>query len=348
MEGAPSVRAGALPGLDTVRFLLAINVLLVHTTSDALFNPGFRPTAFFVLSGYVVSYRLLLETQTTGAINLRAFYRRRAWRLLPSYYAVVFVGAVILPLCGVTAPSPPALLSILLLAPQLLHAYHWPAGVLFPLWSIGVEQMFYAVFPLLLRRVPLVRVCLGVIAGWTLLSALAFALNSPLLPLLRVMRFECMAVGGLAAWLVVNRSRWLRLVYHRAAEITAIALALVGSVVPFAVPLADLILSVIIAVFLVNLSTHPQPQLRLEWRWSRAAGHLSYGLYLWHVPVFACLWQIMDGIPLLLATVVVSLLVAWISYEIIERPLRERGSLSRHKGASRPHPAVTMQNEFML
>src|SRR5687767_14370505 len=93
-----------LPGLNTVRFFAALNVVFLHfpaygTYSTYPFYSGpDAVTIFFVLSGYLITYRLLLEHKEKGTINLKAFYIRRELRILPLYYLAVLVGGFILPL----------------------------------------------------------------------------------------------------------------------------------------------------------------------------------------------------------------------------------------------------------
>lgn len=322
MEGAPSVRAGALPGLDTVRVLAALNVLVAHwaayehVTAFPLLSGGDAVTLFFTLSGYLVAYRLISEQRSTGRIDARAFYTRRAQRLLPQYYLLILIGGILLPLFGAPSPSGPALASSLLLMPQLPYALGMPMGLIVPLWSLGVEEIFYALFPLALRRWSVPQVSLTVIVTLTLASAIAQATNNPLLPLLRLMRLECMAVGALAAWIVLYRDRWLVGIYHH--EMVAIGTLAGVALLKRSLPAHDLSLSIVAAVLLVNVSTNPRPLLRLEYAWSKRAGQLSYGLYLWHVPVLWVMLPVARGLPFLALSIVGALGMAWLSQRLIE------------------------------
>lgn len=316
-----------LYGLNTVRFLAALNVVMVHASGypDAVVGPLFNATdavtIFFVLSGYLIAYRLLIEREQTGDINLTAFYVRRALRILPLYYVVALVGCFVLPQIGAPAPSRDAIISIFLLLPQIMYGLGMPSGTVIQLWSIGVEELFYLFFPALIRRWSLVRVCLIIIAVSTIWGGLLYSLDSPYLFFFRLMRFECMAIGALAAYAVVHRPDWLALIQHRTLEIRAPGALLLIAIFKSSLPLYDLIVSLLVAVFLVNISTHPDPVLRLEWAWSKAAGELSYGIYIWHLPIL-WFWSIqLTGWPFLLAGIGTTLAVAWLSYHGIERPI---------------------------
>jgi peptidoglycan/LPS O-acetylase OafA/YrhL len=104
------------PGLNGLRFLAAIAVIVVHieqfkqlfgltdgTTQSQFFLAPLLPTGiesvilFYVLSGFLITYLLLSESQKTGQIAVRRFYLRRILRIWPLYYLRVFVGFVVIP-----------------------------------------------------------------------------------------------------------------------------------------------------------------------------------------------------------------------------------------------------------
>lgn len=326
-----------LPGLNAVRFYAALSVVVVHVTGSNV--PGFLSgwnavSLFFVLSGYLISYRLLLERQRRGYIDLKAFYVRRELRILPLYYLAAFVGGIVLPLAGAPAPTADGLASILLLVPQVGRASSDAAlGVIGHLWSIGVEECFYLAFPFLLRFFPFVKLCLAIAGLSVLIGGIAvLGADTPTMLLVKFMRFECMSIGALMAWAVVHRSRWLRAVYHPAAQIAA--LVVVGSTLTaFTVyPLHDVVFSLACAVFLANISTNPRSLVRLEYAHSRAFGDLTYGVYIWHFPIIWILGNVFAGLPLLASTLAPTLVVAWLSYRYIEAPilrLKSRGFAPR-------------------
>src|SRR5262249_49570443 len=105
------------PALNAIRAYAAIAVLIAHaeqiqrllgiSTDNGLYawlGPHFpnapdSVTLFFVLSGFLITYLLLVEKQRTGTVAVGKFYARRCLRIWPLYYLVFLLGFVVLPLC---------------------------------------------------------------------------------------------------------------------------------------------------------------------------------------------------------------------------------------------------------
>lgn len=99
-------------GLNALRFFAAFLVVLHHAEqirlkndlfnlkNFSLFNNGgIAVSFFFVLSGFLISYLLLKEVKQTGDISIKKFYVRRILRIWPLYFLLVFIGALIIPIC---------------------------------------------------------------------------------------------------------------------------------------------------------------------------------------------------------------------------------------------------------
>ncbi|MEZ5298086.1 MAG: acyltransferase family protein [Ilumatobacteraceae bacterium] len=166
---APSTSSTAsiryLPGLDGMRALAVVAVMVYHANPDWLPGGFLGVEVFFVLSGYLITLLLLHEHESNGRIDLGRFWLRRAKRLLPALFVLLFLVLV------VTAAFRTAALGRLrgdLLA-GLTYVSNWyqiwsaqgyaAAGEFAPLrhlWSLAVEEQFYLVWPLvmvaLLRR----------------------------------------------------------------------------------------------------------------------------------------------------------------------------------------------------
>ncbi|MEM9132819.1 MAG: acyltransferase [Actinomycetota bacterium] len=181
-----------IPSLDGLRAVAVMIVFVSHAGLPAV-PGGFGVTVFFFLSGYLITTLLRREFEGTGRIDFGAFYKRRAWRILPPLYLCLAL-AVLFSAVGFTADFG----SLRGVVAQALHVTNYwtmidPDGVrAFPpgtivYWSLAVEEHFYLLFPLaalvLLRRfaprrqaLTLLVVC-GLVLAWRLV--LVLVLDAP-------------------------------------------------------------------------------------------------------------------------------------------------------------------------
>jgi peptidoglycan/LPS O-acetylase OafA/YrhL len=328
---------------------------------------------FFVLSGYLITVLLLRESRETGRISLRRFWARRARRLLPALLlvlAALAAYATTLPTEARPRLRGDALATLGYVANWRFVAqaedYFTHTGPPSPLrhtWSLGVEEQFYLLWPLLflvalrLRR-PRAAV-VGLASLGTVASAVAMArmadggASVARLYYATDTRISSLLVGCLLA-AVLGRfpgERPLRRASARA--LTAIA-ALAGVAVTGGLWVtADverlwrggfLIAAVATAAVVAGVALDPRgPIGRLVAAPPLAAlGVVSYGVYLWHWPVYLVVNGERTGLvgaPLLGARVAVTLLVAVASFLLVERPVL-RGALRSWRALVVPPAAV--------
>jgi len=144
-----------IPSLDGLRAISFLIVFMAHSGVGIILAVpgGFGVTVFFFLSGYLITTLMRVEHETTGRVNVKAFYIRRALRILPPFYLILALA------CALTMMQllPGALQPGAVLA-QILHfSNYWfiafgsggaAAGTV-PYWSLAVEEHFYLVFPFL-------------------------------------------------------------------------------------------------------------------------------------------------------------------------------------------------------
>jgi len=350
-------RLGHRPALDGLRGVAILLVILGHLFSTPR-GGELGVDVFFVLSGFLITTLLLEEREATGRIDLRAFYRRRALRLLPALVlmlatcSVVAVGGwaagrlsghdLLRQLGGIAL----GLTYTTNVARAWFHAS--PAFAFRHLWSLAQEEQFYLLWPGLLLGVYAVRRSPRALAG--ALAAIAVAISAYEATLASVvaggeplhrMWFNPLAHGES---LVLGCLAAVVFVYRLAPPVPAWAVApALGVAVAVMVLLDDTVRAVWyvlpafgIAVALLLLraldartwTARALSDVRL-----REVGRVSYGLYLWHWPVLhVVMWPI--GLPL-------TFLVAAVSYEYVEKPfLRRRHRSGGREGALRPLPAL--------
>ncbi len=168
------------PELDTLRLVAFLGVfafhIIPHDQSFYQAHHFLRPAVvplicaisgagafgvdlFFALSAYLITVLLLREKQIRGEINIKSFYIRRVCRIWPLYFFFIALAAVI-PLWDATQHLGSAYIAgYLLLAGNWIYAVKGiPVSVAIPLWSISIEEQFYLVWPLMLRRMSRTRI----------------------------------------------------------------------------------------------------------------------------------------------------------------------------------------------
>jgi peptidoglycan/LPS O-acetylase OafA/YrhL len=370
-------------GLDGLRAVAVIGVLLYHGGVSWDQGGFLGVEVFFVLSGFLITTLLVSEWLRSGTIALRAFWGRRARRLLPALFLLIAVIGVYYAVGGATHAVPQlrgdGLAALLYFANwhqiAVGSSYFAATGPTSPLthtWSLAIEEQFYILWPLLLlmilriasrRRVEnggqrralgmLLAVSLvGGVAAWIEMALLFHAGHgldrvyygtdtraagllagaSLAIGLARARRGGRLARGG-EAW----RSRVPERPGTRVLGLLA-AVALVGVLVsmyllhgttawlyPFGLAGIDVAVAVVIAAAVLCPSA--LVVRGLGWGPLRAIGKISYGLYLWHYPLFLWLDAASTGLSgssLLLLRLAVTVAVSVVSFALVEQPIRQR------------------------
>ncbi len=147
-----------MPGLDGLRALAVVAVLLYHAGLPWIPGGFLGVEVFFVLSGYLITALLLAEWRARGYVSLRAFWLRRARRLLPALYLLIFAtlafAVFFLPgeVVGLRADALAAFGYVtnwyLVLGQESYFEAVGRPSLLKHLWSLAVEEQFYLFWPL--------------------------------------------------------------------------------------------------------------------------------------------------------------------------------------------------------
>ena len=151
-----------LPGLDGLRAVAVIAVILYHANKNWLSGGFLGVEVFFVISGYLITMLLINESQENGKINFRAFWMRRARRLLPALWTLL-IGVTTY--CALFERDTLGNLRGDVVA-AFMYGFNWfqiwvgtsyfSAFGFVPLrhlWSLAVEEQFYLVWPVLIALV---------------------------------------------------------------------------------------------------------------------------------------------------------------------------------------------------
>lgn len=357
-----SPRLGYLPALDGLRALAVLAVLFYH--ADVLWLPGgfLGVEVFFVVSGFLITSLLLSEYRASNSVNLLQFWRRRARRLLPALfallfavmvYAVVFLPEEVASLRADLVASFAYVTNWYLIAAQ--QSYFETMGrpsLLRHLWSLAVEEQFYLLWPLifafLLVRFKSRTAMLLLMLGATISALWMGALYQPDTDPSRIYygtdtRAAGLLIGAALAF-VVRRGSQVRVSLARRWLLDLVGIAALGALVaatlfmsefdPFLYQGGMLLVAAFSALVIATAIAPNSPLLGgvLGFGVLRWIGLRSYSLYLWHWPVFMVtrpqLDTTLEGTPLLALRFVLTFALAELSYRLVETPIRT-GALGR-------------------
>lgn len=353
---------GYLPGLDGLRAIAIIGVLLYHAGIDWVPGGFLGVDVFFVLSGFLITSLILEEYDRAGRIDFKRFYIRRARRLLPAVFVLLIaVGLAVLLFYrdALSAFREDALATLFylnnwwyILVDQSYFESIGRPPLLKHLWSLAVEEQFYLIWPavalLLVRRGgrPLVRrvAVFLAIASTAWMAYLAIRGGYPIDadPSRAYFGTDSHMMGLVigAALATVWRPGRLSANIPRGAQllVTGIGVAMiavigyfylfVGEFTPWLYRGGFLALAVFTAV-LIAAATHPASPLGpiLGIGLLRYIGRRSYGIYLWHWPIFMVTRPGID-VPwsdslTFIVRIAITLSIAEISYRLVEMPIRQ-------------------------
>jgi peptidoglycan/LPS O-acetylase OafA/YrhL len=352
----PSPPLGYRRGLDGMRALAVLLVAGVHTHPRIVPGGSIGVDVFFVLSGFLITSLLLEELDTHDRIFFGRFYARRALRLLPALFgllAVVMIWATFVASPDTRHKAYMEVLAALSYTRNFTFWSHVPGPLLGHTWSLALEEQFYLVWPLLLwlcvrprqnaRRLVMVFGVIFVVFG--LLRAAHFQGPS----LLLVQRPEALLLGsGLALVRREHGHAWTggRVESLARAAVVAGAVGLValgawnGADDMFSVGYTIAALLSVALIFGLVVLDGAGPSRWFTGRWTVQFGRMSYGFYLWHLPVLRWVDDRLVGrsalvrIPIGLS---VALLATVASYRLIELPaLRLKARLRAPTPAPNP------------
>jgi peptidoglycan/LPS O-acetylase OafA/YrhL len=340
------------PALDGLRAIAVLLVLCFHTGVAWLGGGYVGVDIFFVLSGFLITTVLAQEWDRTNRIRLGRFYLRRVLRLYPALIVAV-LGSVLI----AAAISPGLSHDNSHAAPvALTYSMNWwwvagnhSQGMLAHTWSLGVEEQFYLLWaPVLIVALKIGRsFALTATAALTVFFAIYVAGFASGWSVERMYlgtdaRAPQLLIGATAALLLSNQvlSQWRTLI-RMSALVGAgyLAVVAVGLYSPNGrglpdVPVTATLLIGIAAMAIIACLTDP-PQwcaVALESQPLVALGRISYGVYLWHIPmmyVAKSQWPTMGSVGIALLVATGSVAAAAASYHLVElRFLRLKRSLT--------------------
>jgi peptidoglycan/LPS O-acetylase OafA/YrhL len=337
-----------LPGLDGLRAVGAVMVMVFHATYGVLPELALGVDLFFVISGFLITKILIVEIEEQGQFPWVSFYRRRIMRILPPLLLAEILYVVLIVFLGVKSPTPKGWLAINFF---FANAVLWhQLGALSTTWSLAVEEQFYLIWPLLfvaailLRNTRVLFWAASLAVGFSLLSrivALLCGVNPERIYMLTVFRVDGLGIGCLLAlywrykeeWVQKLHSRLMLLKYPLTAVLIAAPMLALGRRTDSFTLSVGLTLFSFIAGGLVLYYSRGGTVFAsfLDGRIATFLGKRSYGLYIYHMPIFEALepfrvhGDVANLVVISAVRIAAAVGIAHLSYELVERRFMRLG-----------------------
>jgi len=356
------------PGLNGLRFWAAFLVILHHVEQFKLWqglpnvfkNNFFEAVGhqgvslFFVLSGFLITFLLLAEYEKTHHIAIKSFYIRRILRIWPLYYLIMIMGLFILPLFITIGPVSQLhehytlkIVLFMIMLPNVLRVTEAPIVGANQAWSVGVEEQFYILWPLLIRtfrKVLIKFLVIFIVLKFSVTVFMAVSLDYFLSPdhqymmyFRTIQRFwdlfqiEQMSLGAIGAYvLFYKKDKILNVLYHPISQIVMAVGIVFILTVRFKFIGQTLLDALLFTILIINVSTNKKFVLKLENRFYTYLGNISYGIYMYHTLCIATVITILQkaGLDqgnqaifnalLYTSSIVLTIVIASLSYKYFE------------------------------
>jgi peptidoglycan/LPS O-acetylase OafA/YrhL len=349
------------PNLNGLRFIAALLVIIQHveqikslTGLDNYYTLPFISVIgklgvilFFVLSGFLITYLLLTEDQKTNTISVKKFYIRRILRIWPLYYLVVVLSFFILPnfsffninslSSDVTDNFGFKFILFVIFLPNLALMLYTPVPFISQAWSVGVEEQFYLIWPVLIKKVKknIEYLLFGIIGGYIIIVVFGFRFIHKYLfwnhyldvlsNFLNSFNIDCMAIGGLFALYLFRRNSILTFLFKKYVQLLVIILTCILIGLGVKIPYIHYeVYAILFGFIILNLAANPNPVISLDNKLFNYLGKISYGLYMYQPIAILLTIKVLNiiGLNIIylqhLSSLLITIIISGLSYWIYE------------------------------
>lgn len=347
------------PNLNGLRFVAALLVIIHHIEQiksiyDIENNWGSGVvqilgeqgvSLFFVLSGFLITYLLLEEEKQTGMIKLKDFYVRRILRIWPLYFFTGFLALAVLPQIPmfimpgyghdfIYRDVGTKIALFVLFLPNLMPFLGGIIPYASQAWSIGTEEQFYLIWPLLLKKIARHRITLMllIIAGYILTARALWSSHTDFLPFKyyisgfwSLFNIDLMAIGGLLGILLHTQHKSLKLIRNNVVFYGSLLVVFYMFQQAFMIEhVYKEIYALFYGLIILNFAANPNIHFHLEAGVFKYLGKISYGLYMYHpiaivLAVHLAKWTgLLNNAFIYPASILMAILLAGLSYKYLE------------------------------
>jgi peptidoglycan/LPS O-acetylase OafA/YrhL len=365
MNSTLKLKTERIKSFDSLRALAMMAVLLCHACGTLFRGGWIGVDLFFALSGYLITSLLLSEYAATNTISLKKFYIKRTMRLLPPMLVLLIGANILWPLSKLPVSSNQQLSTISAIFYSINLVKDNVVGNLSHIWSLSVEEQFYFIWPaviLVLLKFPRQKIIRSIIIMVIVLSVariFIFNYRSALIwgnfsidPYrFTFCRLDCTLLGALLSFLLSDKASNdaevfftpKRMLWMLPLAITMLTLVIV--LLASDSPLwynGGFLVTNALCIFVVYAAIKYQSNRVFGNRVLNWLGKRSYGIYLYHFPIFLYLeqyrvmhnWQ--SSLVITVLRFAISIGVAALSYKYLEQPILNLRSQTRSKRRALP------------
>ncbi|WP_155153473.1 acyltransferase family protein [Curvivirga aplysinae] len=328
------------PVVAGLRAIAVLLVILFHLEPN-YFNFGYIGVdIFFVISGYVITKSLVSEYRSTYRISLLQFYVKRIKRLVPVLICVVFTSLIVFSFLGMPEEFEAQIVSSVYALLGISNFYFFSQGdnyfeqhIIQPFlhtWSLGVEEQFYLLYPILLllflRKRGINSKFVSILLVLMMLTSLVCFMFFPnkivgnfYIPMARLWE---LGIGCLTYFLYLAKPKIT-------ISICAILILLVLSRFVDVVDTNDrfaVIVSCLLTALIIKKSEFGNGGAFLRVLKTRVLvylGNISYSTYLWHLPVIYVSYLYLSGLAFAVVSFLVTYSLSIVTYHFVEQPFRK-------------------------
>lgn len=355
-------------GLNGIRAICALAVVVSHSSlslsligleTGKIFGlAAYGVTAFFALSGFLITYLLIEEKSASKTISVKKFYIRRLLRIWPLYFGYMII-ALLADIFIFNFTDFSAIGFYLFFFPNIPFSYEIvgmktfvPIYLLGHFWSLGVEEQFYAFYPWLIKgfkklfNVLLFMFLIVLILKLTAKYISYKTANPFWYSWADNTRFDAMAIGGFGAWLYKYRLSFvLILINSKIIQffITGIIVLVLINMVKIPNSLSHMLVAGVAVIAIYYAHLFEKPCINLRNRYIDYFGKISFGIYVYHPLAIGLIGLLLKGlefpptfkIPVyFIAIILLTILFASLSFRYFENyflKLKSRYSIVKSK-----------------
>jgi peptidoglycan/LPS O-acetylase OafA/YrhL len=301
---------------------------------------------FFVLSGFLISYLLFKEKEVTNTISIKSFYIRRILRIWPLYFLIVFLTFFIFPFVSFLTIEGfdktflwtdlfYKLILYITFLPNLVLAIYGIMPFVDITWSIGVEEQFYLIWPILNKKIKNKWLIMAsVILIYLIIKRYIYYLPKNIHDIIEnfwtMTPIDCMAIGGVFALLLYDNHKYVskirNFLYLKIVQWVTLILTIFLISIGYKLPgFYYESYAILFGILILNFASNPNKIFSMENRVLNYLGKISYGLYMYHsilivISIQICrFYNTQNDYIIYPLSFILTILVASFSYNFFEK-----------------------------